>query len=186
MVRAYLPVATVATLALLLSSGCGGRAGDAGGSNAAQKKVALGRRVYQQQCATCHQAGGRGVDGVYPPLHETRWTTGDRGRLIRLVLHGMEGPVEVKGQTYDQRMQPRSFLSDEQVAAVLTYVRQHFGNDASAVSASDVAAVRAATTSRDGPWRPEALWPATGIPATQPDSGATRDTTHAPARSADR
>jgi mono/diheme cytochrome c family protein len=177
MVRACLPAAAVATLALLLGSGCGGgRAGDTGGSNAAQKKVALGQRVYQQQCATCHQAGGRGVDGVYPPLHETRWTTGDRGRLIRLVLHGMEGPVEVKGRTYDQVMQSRSYLSDQQVAAVLTYVRRHFGNDASAVQASEVAAVRAATAGRDGPWAPDALWQATGLPAAKADSSA-RDTT---------
>ena len=178
MSRARLPVAAVATFTLLLGGGCGGEADDAGraGSAAQQNRAALGRRVYQQQCATCHQAGGRGVEGVYPPLHETRWTTGDRGRLIRLVLHGMEGPVEVKGRAYDQVMQPRSYLSDQQVAAVLTYVRRHFGNDASAVQASEVAAVRAATAGRDGPWAPDALWQATGLPAAKADSSA-RDTT---------
>lgn len=169
MIRARLPAVA---LALLLGSGCGGGTGNATGGSASQKKIALGRRVYQQQCATCHQAGGQGVAGVYPTLHGTRWTTGDRGRLIRLVLHGMEGPVEVKGQTYDQLMQPRSYLSDKQVAAVLTYLRQNFGNDASAVQASEVAAVRAATTDRDGPWTPDSLWQATGIPSATPDSSA--------------
>ena len=153
--------------ALLLApllGGCGGGERAPGGS-AAQQQMAFGQRVYQQQCITCHQAGGRGVSGIYPTLHQTKWTEGDRGRLIRLVLHGMEGPVEIKGETYDQRMQPLSYLTDEQVAAVLTYVRQNFGNDASAVAPQEVAAVRAATSGRQSVWNPDTLWQATGIPA---------------------
>ena len=151
-------------LLVFLLAGCGG--GNASEHRSPEEQqVALGQRVYQQQCVTCHQAGGRGVGGVYPPLHETKWTTGDKGRLIRLVLHGMEGPMKVKGQRYNQRMRSLSYLTDEQIAAVLTYVRQRFGNDASAVAPEEVTAVRAATAGREEVWTPSALWQETGIPA---------------------
>lgn len=156
--------ALAAALLFLPMAGCGGEPSGGSGSPQAQQQ-ALGRRVYQQYCITCHQAGGQGVDGIYPTLHGTKWTTGDKGRLIRLVLHGMEGPVQVKGETYNQRMQPLSYLTDEQVAAVLTYVRQNFGNDASPVSPEEVAAVRAATSGKEDVWTPDTLWQRTGIPA---------------------
>ena len=160
--RVWPAVVFAALLPALLLAGCGG--GQQDGSAEAQQ-MALGRRVYQQQCITCHQANGEGIGGIYPTLHETRWTEGDKGRLIRLVLHGMEGPVRIKGKTYDQRMQPLSYLTDEQIAAVLSYVRQNFGNDASAVSPEEVAAVRAATSGKEGVWHPDALWQETGLPA---------------------
>jgi mono/diheme cytochrome c family protein len=152
--------------AALLLAGCGGGASPEGGTPEA-RQLAMGQRVYRQQCVTCHQAGGRGIDGIYPTLHQTKWTEGDAGRLIRLVLHGMEGPLQIKGASYDQRMQPLPYLTDEQVAAVLTYVRQDFGNNAPAVSPEEVAAVRAATSEREGPWNPDVLWEATGIPAVE-------------------
>ena len=159
-------------LFVLVLAGCGG--GNASENRSPeQQRMALGQRVYQQQCVTCHQADGRGVGGVYPTLHETKWTTGDKGRLIRLVLHGMEGPMKVKGQRYNQRMRSLSYLTDEQIAAVLTYVRQRFGNDARAVAPEEVAAVRATTASREEAWTPSALWQETGIPAMkkQPSAG---------------
>lgn len=144
-----------------LLAGCGGEASE---GNAPQtKQMAQGRQVYQRQCLTCHQANGKGISGIYPTLHQTRWSEGDKGRLIRLVLHGMEGPIEVKGQSYDQLMQPHSYLTNEEIAAVLTFVRQNFGNDASAVSAEDVAAVRAASN-QQGTWTPDVLRGRTGVP----------------------
>lgn len=149
-------------LAVLLA-GCGdGDTSDAGSSSEAQR-IAQGRQVYQQQCLTCHQADGQGLGGIYPTLRQTRWSEGDKGRLIRLVLHGMDGPVEVKGQTYDTLMQPLSYLTDEEIAAVLTFVRQNFGNDASSVTPEEVAAVRSAS-SQSGTWAPDTLWQQTGIP----------------------
>lgn len=160
----HFPCVSGAVLFLtVLVAGCGGTEERAGGSEAEQQPT-LGERIYQQQCATCHQADGEGIGGVYPTLHETKWTEGDAGRLIRLVLHGMEGPVEVKGLTYDQRMQPLSYLSDEEIAAVLTFVREHFGNEAAAVQSEEVAAVRAATADRSTVWAPSVLWEQTGIP----------------------
>lgn len=130
-----------------------------------EQLLALGQQTYRRACITCHQADGNGISGVYPPLQQTEWVLGDRGRLIRLVLNGMEGPVEVNGQTYNQVMQPFDYLSDEQIAAVLTFVRQNFGNDAGAVTPMEVAAVRAANE-RDDLWRPDELWEQTGIPDT--------------------
>ncbi len=125
--------------------------------------MALGRQTYRRTCITCHQADGRGIPGTYPPLRETAWTEGDPGRLIRLVLDGMHGPIEVKGKTYDQIMTPLGYLTDEQIAAVLTFVRQHFGNEAGPVTPEQVAAVRAADE-HEGLWTPDVLWERTDIP----------------------
>ena len=69
-------------------------------------------------CATCHQPDGSGVEGAFPSLHQTEWTEGDRGRLIRLVLYGMQGPIEVNGAVYNNVMTPHGFLTDEQVAGL--------------------------------------------------------------------
>lgn len=122
----------------------------------------LGARIYQTNCATCHQADGRGVPGIYPPF-AAEWIDGDDGRLIRLVLHGMRGPVEVEGVTYNNVMTAHGFLSDDQIAAVLTYVRQTYGTSADSIRAEDVAAVRAAERRLD-PWTADELRTATGIP----------------------
>ncbi len=123
-----------------------------------------GERIYSTTCMTCHQPEGQGIPNIYPPLAETEWVNGDKGRLIRIVLGGMRGPVVIEGVTYNNVMTSHSFLSDEQVAAVLSYVRSNFGNAAGAVSADEVAAVRAATNRRDL-WTAEELESATGIPA---------------------
>ncbi len=117
-----------------------------------------GEAIYNSRCLACHQADGQGVAGVFPPLTETEWVTGDKGVLIRLVLDGMMGPIEVQGMVYQGAMPPwKAFLSDEEVAALLTYIRQSWGNDASSVSPSEVAAVRLATGSRARFWTAEEL-----------------------------
>jgi mono/diheme cytochrome c family protein len=123
----------------------------------------LGHQVYTTHCITCHQADARGIAGSFPPLRGTEWILGDEGRLIRLLLHGMCGPIEVDGETYDNVMTPHGFLSDEQIAAVLTYVRSHFGNEAGPISPAQVTAVRAAST-QEGYWEPSVLEGRTGIP----------------------
>lgn len=143
---------------------CGG--GQPAEETPAERSEAIGERVYNQQCITCHQADGKGVPGVYPPLRGTGWVTGDKGRLIRLVLDGMRGPIVVKGQQYDNVMTPHErLLNDEQIAAVLTYVRQHFGNDASPVTPDEVMAVREADR-HEGLWDADELRDETGIPDT--------------------
>lgn len=98
--------------------------------------------LYQQYCSGCHQSDGKGVAGLYPPFAQTDWVTGDQQRLIRTVLQGLSKPIEVNGVTYDDQMPPYRFLSDEQLSEILTYIRQHFGNDASPVRPEEVASVR--------------------------------------------
>lgn len=126
-----------------------------------------GAEIYTRYCATCHMGDGNGIENAFPPIRETEWANGDKGRLIRLVLYGMQGPIEVKGQTYNNVMTPHGFLTDEQVAAVLTFVRSNFGNDADAVVADEVARVRAVEGDRDL-FRSQRLLYRFGIP--EPDS----------------
>jgi len=103
-------------------------------------------------CQTCHQENGEGLPNLYPPLAGSEWLTGDPSIPIALVLHGMQGEVTVKGTKYNNVMAPWASLSDAQIAAILTYERSSWGNTASAVTAAEVAAVRAATSSRTTPW----------------------------------
>lgn len=154
----------LALVLLVSTAGCGGgEAGEASGTSSAEQFNRLGERVYRNQCATCHQMDGQGVPGIYPPLQTTEWVLGDKGRLIRLALHGLRGPIEVNGQTYDAVMTPQGFLTDEQLAAVLTHVRTHFGNEASPVTTDEVTSVRLGAE-REEFWTPEELRGATGIP----------------------
>ncbi|MFQ5572159.1 MAG: c-type cytochrome [Rhodothermales bacterium] len=130
----------------------------------------LGRQVYDSYCVTCHQPGGQGIPGSFPPLDQTQWVVGDKGRLIRLILNGMQGSVEVKGELYDNVMNGHAFLSDELVAAVLTHVRSTFGNEAGPVSPDEVAAVRAASE-KEGLWEARELVSMTGVPGAE-ESGS--------------
>jgi mono/diheme cytochrome c family protein len=121
-----------------------------------------GRQLYQR-CAVCHQPTGQGMPGAFPPLAGSEWATAaSAGLPIRIVLHGLQGPVTVKGQKFNGAMpaygtgQP---MNDADVAAVLTYVRSSWGNKASAVTADDVAKERAATASHNGPWTAAQLAP---------------------------
>jgi mono/diheme cytochrome c family protein len=118
-----------------------------------------GATVYAGTCAACHQPTGLGVPGLFPPLAASEFVTLDAGRLIRIVLHGMAGPVTVAGATYDGQMPPWKQLSDAELAAVLTYVRGSWGNAAAAVSQEDVARERAATADRTVPWTAGELGP---------------------------
>jgi len=97
---------------------------------------------YMAACAACHQDTGAGLAGVFPPLAGSEHVT-DANKAIDIVLNGLIGPITVKGTQYDGVMPPMRQLSDEQIAGILTYVRGSWGNSAGAVSAADVAAVRA-------------------------------------------
>lgn len=122
-----------------------------------------GESVYGKYCVTCHQVDGEGIPDAFPPLAGAEWVAGDPGRLIRLVLNGMKGPITVRGEQYNNVMTPHAFLTDEQIAAVLTYVRSSFGNDAPAIEPAAVQAVRAANT-HEGLWISTVLEQQTGIP----------------------
>jgi len=125
----------------------------------------LGGAVFAREshCITCHQASGAGLATVYPPLDGSPWVTGNPERLIKVALNGLWGPLEVKGKTYDPArgippMTPfRSILSDEELAAVLTYVRNSWSNKAAPVLPATVGIVRETTKDRGTFWKPEEL-----------------------------
>jgi len=104
--------------------------------------IARGQRVYKNVCLTCHQADGGGVPNMNPPLSKTSYVLGDKKRLIGIVLNGLKGPNEIEGETYNNSMPAQAYLTDLNVADVLTYVRNNFGNKASAIGPDEVHALR--------------------------------------------
>lgn len=127
--------------------------------------VAAGRRVYDKNCVGCHQATGRGVPGAFPPLVGSEWVTGAPETVARILLHGLQGPVQVAGATYNGAMPAwKDVLKDEEIAAVATYIRQWKPNAAPAVPASLVAEQRKAAASRTTAWSAAELTSAGGTP----------------------
>ena len=104
--------------------------------------LARGQKVYKNVCITCHMADGGGVPNMNPPLIKTEYVLGDKARLAHIVLAGLAEPIEIDGNDYKQHMPPQNYLTDQEVADVLTYVRHSFGNKASAVQVAEVKAVR--------------------------------------------
>ena len=107
---------------------------------------ALGSEVFLREghCATCHQVDGAGLPGLYPPIQESAWVTGSQERLIKITLKGLWGELDFKGFKYNgpnsttPPMTPfRALLDDREVAGVLTYVRNTFGNEAPAVAPAE-------------------------------------------------
>jgi mono/diheme cytochrome c family protein len=123
--------------------------------------VTQGRKVYMTYCVACHQPTGRGTPGQFPPLAGSDWVNGQGpNRQIRIVLNGLQGPITVTGQPYNNVMLPwRDQLSDADIAAVLTFVRgnKEWGNTADAVTPANVAAIREATKDRSTYWDPAEL-----------------------------
>lgn len=116
----------------------------------------LGKRVFTANCIACHQTTGLGTPGVYPPLAGSDWVAGDKAseeRLVRIVLHGLNGPITVAGKDFNNAMAALGgALKDDQVANVLTYIRQEWGNNAPPVSVETVQRIRAETAGRTAPW----------------------------------
>lgn len=139
-------------LLIFLLSACGGRKQNSQQQTQTQAPVSAekssemanhpGKKVYNSVCLVCHMADGSGVPGMHPPLIQTDWVNGDKERLIEITLNGMSGKIEVNGETYNSIMPPHSHLSDKQIADVLTYVRQSFGNNAGEVTVEEVQKVR--------------------------------------------
>ncbi len=134
-------------------------------SPADQKVYALGAEVYQRHshCATCHLAHGKGNGTTYPPLVGSPWVNGSEDRLVKMALHGMWGKLIVNGKTFDpaRGVPPmtafRSLLKDDELAAVLTFVRNTWDNHSSPISTETVRKIRAETIDRTIFWRPEEL-----------------------------
>ncbi len=119
---------------------------------AALTRAQLGKKTYDMTCIACHQANGLGVPGQYPPLAASEWVTGNEDRVIRIVLHGLNGPITVEGKEYNNVMAPLGSLKDDQIANVISYVRASWGNTAPEVSPETVAKVRADTAGRTTFW----------------------------------
>jgi len=122
----------------------------------------LGLLVYNKPtCVACHQANGKGLPGQFPPLVRSHWILEpEPGRVIRIVLDGLSGPLEAEGQSFNGAMVPwRDVLTDEEIAAVLTYVRQNaeWGNNAPAVKPERVKEVREKTKQHKQSWMPDEL-----------------------------
>ena len=115
------------------------------------QQMEVGKTVYNQYCLACHQANGQGVPGAFPTLVQTEWVMGDNTRLITVVINGLQGEITVKGETYNSAMPQHGFLTDEQIAGVLTYVRNSFGNESPAISVAEVTEVRESLGGSDAP-----------------------------------
>lgn len=101
-----------------------------------------GKVLYKSHCMSCHQFDGGGVDNLNPPLIQTSYVLGSKARLINIVLKGFKERVDIEENTYSNNMPPLNYLTDQQIADVLTYVRNDFGNKAPLISASDVKHLR--------------------------------------------
>jgi len=134
----------------------------AGGPAAAPDPMVVGKRVFTQNCAVCHQANGQGVAGQFPPLVDSEWVLGQDwhgdNHLVKIVLNGLQGVVTVKGQPYNNAMAPwGAVLKDDQIAAVLTYIRNEWGNKGPAIPVEFVSKVREQTKGRVDPWTQKEL-----------------------------
>ena len=120
---------------------------------AAAAQARTGQQVFAGTCAACPGPAGAGNGELFPPLAGSEWVTGSEARLVRIILHGLTGEIEVEGQTYSGMMPPwAASLSDADVAAVATYIRSSFGNKAAPVATATVTEIRKAHTDRTTPW----------------------------------
>lgn len=123
-------------------------------------RAQLGKKVFDMTCIACHQATGLGVPGQYPPLAGSDWAQGSEERIIRIVLHGLNGPIKVGDKEYNNVMAPLGeALKDEQIANAISYVRASWGNTAPEVTPEAVAKVRADTAGRKTYWTAAELEP---------------------------
>jgi glucose/arabinose dehydrogenase/mono/diheme cytochrome c family protein len=101
-------------------------------------KTVTGAQIYDIYCRACHQKDGKGDGLRFPPLDNSEWVKGDKKKLMNIVLNGLAGTIEVKDRPYNSLMPPLNFLKDEDIAQVLTYIRQNFDNNAGIVSPGEV------------------------------------------------
>jgi len=125
---------------------------------------ARGRQIYLSTCVACHGSDGRGLKMLAPPLAGSDWVQGGEQRLVRILLHGLSGPVSVNGRRYappevQPSMPPLAMLNNSDTAAVLTYVRREWGNTADPVAVKTVSRLRIETQGRTIPWTETELKP---------------------------
>ncbi len=113
--------------------------------NLYKDKAIPGAQVYDTYCISCHQHNGKGDGNRFPPLDSSEWVNGDKKRLIDVVLNGLNKSITVKGKPYNSVMPQHSFLRDEDIAQVLTYIRQRFNNNGDSVTTNEVKKMRMRT-----------------------------------------
>ena len=101
-----------------------------------------GKKVYDNYCKACHMSDGKGMKGMHPPLIKNTTVNGKANKLIDITLNGMIGKVMIDGVEYNGIMPPHNHLTDKQIADVLTYVRQNFGNDSGEITVDQVRKLR--------------------------------------------
>lgn len=118
-----------------------------------------GRTLFETHCAGCHLNEGQWMRGEAPPLEGSAWVAGRENHLIRIVLHGLRGPIEVAGKPYNQEMPGFApILTDERIASLITHLRKRFGeNGTSPVLPEAVGRIRATTPNRTNYWTVEEL-----------------------------
>ncbi|MDQ8182285.1 copper-containing nitrite reductase [Pelagicoccus sp. SDUM812005] len=121
----------------------GAQAAAPSGALSFAEKMESGERIYASNCAACHQPGGAGITGAFPPLADSSYFKNDPKKVIDVVVNGLQGPIEVNGKGYNGVM-PAVNLNDQQVASVVTYVLNSFGNKLGEVTATDVMEVKSA------------------------------------------
>ncbi|MFL5320854.1 MAG: c-type cytochrome [Myxococcaceae bacterium] len=115
------------------------------------EQLAEGQKIFSTICIACHRADGTGMPNMFPPLAKSDFLMADKERSIRIVINGLQGPVVVNGNKFNQVMPPLGTqFKDDQIAAVLSYVRNSFGNSGEGVTAEEVAKVRAAGGTASG------------------------------------
>jgi nitrite reductase (NO-forming) len=120
------------------------------GSATKEQRINAGRVLYNGTCSVCHQQNGEGLEGVFPPLADSDYLMADARRAIEVVLNGLTGPVTVNGSSYNSVMPPMSQLNDDEIANILTFALNGWGNEGDAVDSDEVAEVRAATERPQG------------------------------------
>jgi mono/diheme cytochrome c family protein len=163
---APLPAEQVAPLAAYLTRVIAIKTGDGQTPTSTQEQpetatkatgAAAGAAIFAAHCAVCHQASGTGLPGVFPPLAGSAWVNGGNAPLIQILLHGVQGTLTVNGTRYNGAMPPfGDQLSDAEIAAVLTYIRSQWGNQAASVGTPLISAQRSATSTHSGPWSGDA------------------------------
>lgn len=107
-----------------------------------------GKEFYRSNCLSCHQADGNGLSGMYPPLAKSERVMGDKKHLVDIIINGLEEEIEVNGQVYTGPMAPLPNLKDDEIADILNYVRNSFGNSATVVTPKEVKALRKQVTKK--------------------------------------
>ena len=126
-------------------------------TSAQQARHDLGKILFNGVCAACHQPHGLGLAGVAPPLVDSEWVLGSEQRLARIVLHGLTGPLSVKGRNYRLDMPALGAFTDDQIAGILTYIRREWEHNAAPVEPEIIKSIRTATSGRREAWLQEDL-----------------------------